>query len=259
MATSVTALPGPRGIPRLAPAFALAVAAHAALLFGFELPRPGQDGASLRVTLSVAPTAEPVAAGLLAASAQRGPDARSQRPRLAGAQGQAARVSSQTAAAGGRLARAGAQPQFRLVTADLTASARPGGELHRQAAVASARADLRAAYLATWQQRVEALGTRAFPDAGLTGGGGQLTLKVTLDAGGGLREAKVTQSSGNRALDAAALQIVRAGAPYPPFPAELAAAKALTFAYVWRFVAAQAQAQVDSSLNSDCAAAEPCR
>lgn len=57
-------------------------------------------------------------------------------------------------------------------------------------------------------------------------------------ADGRLREARVRRSSGNPALDQAALQILRQAAPFPPFPEALAkSAPSVRFAYEWRFEA----------------------
>ncbi|MFP4155106.1 MAG: energy transducer TonB, partial [Halothiobacillaceae bacterium] len=79
----------------------------------------------------------------------------------------------------------------------------------------------RAFYLDAWRRQVEAEGNRNFPeevaDQGLFGGP---LLEITLLPDGEIAPDGIVvhQSSGNPALDRAAIRIVRGAAPFPPFP-----------------------------------------
>ncbi|HKL77117.1 MAG TPA: energy transducer TonB, partial [Gammaproteobacteria bacterium] len=50
---------------------------------------------------------------------------------------------------------------------------------------------------------------------------GRVRLEVTLRPDGSLDRVRVLDTSGSEILDAAAKQIIRLGAPYSPFPADL--------------------------------------
>ena len=99
-----------------------------------------------------------------------------------------------------------------------------------------ARAAVIAPWLDGWRRRVERLGTLNFPHQLVTGRDRPPVLEIEVLADGRLATAKVRRSSGNPALDQAALQILRMAAPFPPFPEALAeAAPSVRFAYEWRF------------------------
>jgi len=94
-----------------------------------------------------------------------------------------------------------------------------------------------AAYLSSWKNRIERVGTLNFPNnadgAGLTK---YPTLEVAIDSDGRLNEIIVRNSSGIRALDQAAMNIVTMAAPFDAFPEFLRAEyDVLRFAYEWRF------------------------
>lgn len=74
-----------------------------------------------------------------------------------------------------------------------------------------------AAYYDTLRQRIEARGTRDFPQAGGQKLYGSLTMQITVDARGRVVDAQVVVPSGNRALDSRALAIARAAAPFGGF------------------------------------------
>jgi periplasmic protein TonB len=100
----------------------------------------------------------------------------------------------------------------------------------------SARESVFAEYLAAWKARMERLGTLNYPTiAGRQGG--NPVLEVALAADGSLREVRVTSSSGQGALDQAAIDLVRLGSPtiLSP-PAVRAQFDVLRFAYEWRFI-----------------------
>jgi protein TonB len=75
-----------------------------------------------------------------------------------------------------------------------------------------------AAYLNAWRQKVERIGNANYPAGGAHG---DLRLLVVLSYDGALKEVRVLDSSGAKALDDAALRIVRLAAPYPDFPVEM--------------------------------------
>ena len=100
------------------------------------------------------------------------------------------------------------------------------------------RAAVIAPWLDAWRRKVERLGTLNFPEQLVTGRETAPVLEIEVLADGRLREARVRRSSGNPALDQAALQILRQAAPFPPFPEALAkSAPSVRFAYEWRFEA----------------------
>jgi protein TonB len=99
-----------------------------------------------------------------------------------------------------------------------------------------AQAAVIAPWLDGWRRKVERLGTLNFPHQLVTGRDQPPVLEIEVLADGRLATAKVRRSSGNPALDQAALQILRMAAPFPPFPEALAeAAPSVRFAYEWRF------------------------
>ncbi|MES1939768.1 TonB family protein [Salinisphaera sp. T5B8] len=110
-------------------------------------------------------------------------------------------------------------------------------EQPQPAKISAAAEDARAEYLASWQQRIEARGSRRYPSALLDAAHPRrLTMAVRVRADGTLLAVRVLRSSGNDALDNAALAIVRSAAPYPPFADALASlTDELSFAYDWLF------------------------
>lgn len=102
---------------------------------------------------------------------------------------------------------------------------------------ASARESALAAYLDGWRRRVERIGTVNFPER-FRGehGFGRPTLEVAIAADGQLADIVVRRSSGNSALDQAAVGILRLAAPFDPLPdAVRAEYDVLRFAYEWDF------------------------
>ena len=79
-----------------------------------------------------------------------------------------------------------------------------------------------ARYVEDWRIKVERIGNQNYPDAAKQQKiYGQLQLMVSIKADGSLDDVAVTRSSGSRILDAAAVAIVRAAAPYSPFPEDI--------------------------------------
>ena len=99
-----------------------------------------------------------------------------------------------------------------------------------------------AEYLSAWRNKVEQVGTANFPDKAQENSLGNPTLEVILRADGTLQETLVLRSSGNAALDQAALGILSLATPFDPLP-ELIQAEydALRFAYEWEFAVGSAK------------------
>jgi protein TonB len=95
-----------------------------------------------------------------------------------------------------------------------------------------------ATYLDAWRRRVERIGTANFPARLLDQRGDtRPTLEVVIGADGRLKDIVVRRSSGNAALDQAALTILRLAAPFEPLPDKIRAEyDALRFAYEWDFL-----------------------
>jgi protein TonB len=73
-------------------------------------------------------------------------------------------------------------------------------------------------YIAGWIQKLERIGDLNYPGEMV----GQLKVKVVLNPQGNLQRIIMEQSSGNKALDAAAERIIRLSFPYMPFSKQLA-------------------------------------
>ena len=96
------------------------------------------------------------------------------------------------------------------------------GERVRRLNSMSTRRTADAWYLQSWRRKVEAVGNLNYPEEARTRQlFGDLSLLVTIEATGNLREVRLLRSSGHKVLDDAAMRIVRLAAPYPPFPAEM--------------------------------------
>jgi len=81
-----------------------------------------------------------------------------------------------------------------------------------------------ATYLTAWQAKIERIGNLNYPDeAKKRGIKGRLRVHVAVNADGTLNEVSVTQSSGHKLLDDAAIRIVQLSAPFSPFPADISA------------------------------------
>ena len=94
-----------------------------------------------------------------------------------------------------------------------------------------------ATYLDGWKRRIERVGTMNFPRAAAARQDDRNpVLEVRILADGTLQEAIILNSSGNRELDMAAVEILRLAAPFDPFPEYLRNDyDALKFSYEWQF------------------------
>lgn len=84
------------------------------------------------------------------------------------------------------------------------------------------RAAADAQYLHEWGQKVERTGNRHYPQEALNRNiTGNLRLSVAINPDGSVHEVEILQSSGQRVLDQAAIQIVHRAAPFNQFPPEI--------------------------------------
>jgi periplasmic protein TonB len=115
----------------------------------------------------------------------------------------------------------------------------PSGDDDRRTLIAtpSAQQSILAEYLDGWRRRVERIGTANYPARFLGGPDhGRPTLEVTIRADGSLKDIVVRRSSGDKALDQAALNILRLAAPFDPLPQNVRKDyDVLRFAYDWDF------------------------
>jgi protein TonB len=111
-------------------------------------------------------------------------------------------------------------------------------------ATPSTRESNLAEYLDAWRRRVERIGTANYPTELLGNiSAGRPTLEVVIAADGRLEDIVVRRSSGDKALDQAALRILRLAAPFAPLPDTIRANyDVLRFAYEWDFSPAAASA-----------------
>jgi protein TonB len=80
-----------------------------------------------------------------------------------------------------------------------------------------------ASYLLEWQQKIEQVGTRFYPEnAKLEGIEGDVRLMVAINTDGSIKEVRLLASSGYTILDQAARNIVYLSSPFKPFPLEIA-------------------------------------
>jgi len=117
----------------------------------------------------------------------------------------------------------------------------PGGSDDARTLIAtpSTRQSGLAEYLDGWRRRVERIGTANYPTE-LLGNidAGRPTLEVVIAADGRLDDIVVRRSSGDTALDQAALKILRLAAPFAPLPPSIREDyDVLRFAYEWDFAA----------------------
>lgn len=101
----------------------------------------------------------------------------------------------------------------------------------------SARADLTAAYIDGFRQKVERTGNRHYPEAARQRRlRGEVRLLVALKPSGEIQEIRTLQSSGQVLLDEAARRSVRLSAPFAPFTREMREKmEVLQIIRTWRF------------------------
>mgnify|MGYP001181134662 CR=1 FL=1 len=72
-------------------------------------------------------------------------------------------------------------------------------------------------YFESWRQKVERIGALNYPEEAKSGVFGALRLTVSLSQMGNIEDIIINKSSGNPALDKAAISIVKMGEPYAKF------------------------------------------
>lgn len=94
-----------------------------------------------------------------------------------------------------------------------------------------------ARYIEDWRIKVERVGTLNYPQAARDQKiYGSLQLTVSIKADGSVENIEINRSSGQRILDEAALRIVRLGAPYSVFPADISRdTDVLSITRTWTF------------------------
>ena len=140
-----------------------------------------------------------------------------------------------------------AAPQTLAAEIDLRAEL-PKSDDRTLVAAPSTRESELAEYLDGWRRRVERVGTANFPAQFLANPAvGRPTLEVVIDRDGRLDDIVVRRSSGDRALDQAALKILRLASPFDPLPDNIRAKyDFLRFAYEWDFVNSGAAGVADA-------------
>lgn len=93
-----------------------------------------------------------------------------------------------------------------------------------------------AQYVEDWRQKVERIGNLNYPEAARGKIYGSLQMAVSIKADGSLDSVEIMRSSGQPILDQAAERIVRMGAPYGAFSADLRRdTDILVITRTWRF------------------------
>jgi TonB family protein len=72
-------------------------------------------------------------------------------------------------------------------------------------------------YFEAWRQKVERIGALNYPKEARLGNFGSLRLTVSINQDGGVDDVVIEKSSGSKALDEAAVRIVKLGEPYASF------------------------------------------
>jgi len=130
------------------------------------------------------------------------------------------------------------QPFERTLAAEVDERAQAPRQDERELiATPSTRESALAPYLESWRRRVERVGTVNFPYEIGAAADRRPTLEVAIAADGRLRDIVVRRSSGDAALDQAALTILRLAAPFEPLPEAIRRDyDVLRFAYEWEFL-----------------------
>lgn len=115
---------------------------------------------------------------------------------------------------------ASTQKEIDRLTAELDNRSLAASKHPRRKAInASTQEYLYASYLDTWRKKVERVGNLNYPDEARRNKlYGSLLMHVAIRADGSLESVRLVRSSKHKVLDDAAIRIVRAAAPFAPFP-----------------------------------------
>lgn len=118
----------------------------------------------------------------------------------------------------------------------VTSEARRPRKLHINSI--NAQKSIAASYEAAWQQKVERIGNLNYPgDVRRRRLSGTLILSVELNADGQLQKITINRRSGHRAIDDAAVSIVKMASPFAPFPPALRQdVDVLVITRTWQFL-----------------------
>lgn len=118
----------------------------------------------------------------------------------------------------------------------VTSEARRPRKLHINSI--NAQKSIAASYEAAWQQKVERIGNLNYPgDVRRRRLSGTLILSVELNADGQLQKITINRRSGHRAIDDAAVNIVKMASPFAPFPPALRQeVDVLVITRTWQFL-----------------------
>ena len=106
--------------------------------------------------------------------------------------------------------------------------------VHRINAASTRKSDVY--YQEAWRRKVMRIGTINYPaQARQERLYGELRVAVQIRRDGSLKKVVITQSSGHKVLDDAAINIVRMAAPFSPFPPELQDHDVIEIIRTWRF------------------------
>ena len=224
---------------RFAIALALALAVHALLLAGVDLPRysPPSAPAPIAITLSGYPVSppstepteptEPPPVEVPAPPAPRPTEPVIDPPPPKPVQPTPAPLAGKTAAELVRDVAALALPETGAVSTHRVRRLHANAETTPEFAY----------YLEAWRRKVERIGNLNYPqEARRRALSGSLRMLVTITADGGLTDVRVLETSGHRVLDEAAVRIVRLAAPYAPFsPRMRATTEVLEIERTWHF------------------------
>jgi protein TonB len=107
----------------------------------------------------------------------------------------------------------------------------------KQFVAPQATSAVEAAYVEGWRAKVEATGTRFYPEQARGKVYGSLRMTVSIKADGSIADVQIDQPSTEPVLNQAARRIIALAAPFPPFPPELArTTDVLAITRTWHFV-----------------------
>lgn len=116
----------------------------------------------------------------------------------------------------------------------------------RKAFVApSAQSSPYAAYLDSWRERIEAIGTRHYPEQARGQLYGSLQITVSIRTDGTVASVDIDRPSQHAMLNQAARRIVQLASPFPPLPSDIAGdTDILVITRTWHFVNETLQTQM---------------